>query len=107
MTPVSTTTHQAHQEQQQQHYNIINKTTRTKEQQQQHQRYETRTTHQAHQDHNMSDSDFEFDGGESDLDLVLMNLHHLPMKKLLMHHQLMKTFWSKNKLMIHLEMMTL
>ena len=68
-TTVSTTTHQAHQEQQQQqHYNIINKMTRMKEQQQQHQRYETRTTHQAHQDHNMSDSDFGFDGGESDLD---------------------------------------
>ena len=27
-----------------------------------------RTTHQAHQEHNMSDSDFGFDGGESDLD---------------------------------------
>ena len=27
-----------------------------------------RTTHQAHQEHNMSDSDFRFDGGESDLD---------------------------------------
>ena len=67
-TTVSTTTHQAHQEQQQQHYNIINKTTRMKEQQQQHQRYEMRTTHQAHQDHNMSDSDFGFDGGQSDSD---------------------------------------
>ena len=42
--------------------------TRTKEQQQQHQRYETKTTHQAHQDHNMSDSDFRFDGGQADLD---------------------------------------
>ena len=27
-----------------------------------------RTTHQAHQEHNMSDSDFGFDGGESDSD---------------------------------------
>ena len=42
--------------------------TRMKEQQQQHQRYETRTTHQAHQDRNMLDSDFSFDGGESDSD---------------------------------------
>ena len=39
-----------------------------KEQKQQHQRYKTRTTHQAHQDHNMSDSDFGFDGGQSDLE---------------------------------------
>ena len=29
-----------------------------------------RTTHQAHQDHNMSDSDFGFDGGQSNLDFV-------------------------------------
>ena len=104
-TTVSTTTHQAHQEQQQQHYNIMNKMTRTKEQQQQHQRYETRTTHQACQDRIMSDSVFRFDGGQSDSDFGLMNLHHLPMmKKLLMHCQLMKTFWSKHKLTIHLEM---
>ena len=42
--------------------------TRMIEQQQQHQRYETRTTHQAHQEHNMLDSDFRFDAGESDSD---------------------------------------
>ena len=42
--------------------------TTTKEQQQQHQRYEMRTIHQSHHDHNMSDSDFQFDGGQSDLD---------------------------------------
>ena len=102
---VSTTTHQAHQEQQQQHYNIINKMKRTKEQQQQHQRYETRTTHQAHQDHNMSASDFGLMVESLIRILVLMNLHHLlMMKKLLTHRQLMKTFWSKHKLMIHLEM---
>ena len=49
----------------------------------------------------MSDSDFGFDGGESDSDFGLMNLHHLlMMKKLLCTDQLMKTFWSKHKLMI-------
>ena len=83
--------------------------TRMKEQQQQHQRYKTRTTHQAHQDHNMSDSDFGFDGGQPDSDFGFdESFHHLPMmKKLLTHCQLMKTFWSKHKLMTHLEMTTL
>ena len=66
---VSTTAHQAHEEQKQQHHITINRTTRMIEQQeQQHRRNETRTTHQAHQDHNMSDSDFRFDGGQSDSD---------------------------------------
>ena len=72
--------------------------TRMKEQQQQHQRYETRTIHQGHQDHNMLDSD----GGQSDSDF------DLPMtKKLLAHHQLLKTFWSKHKPTTPLEKTTL
>ena len=32
-----------------------------------------RTTHQAHQEHNISDSDFRFDGGESDSDFGFDN----------------------------------
>ena len=40
--------------------------TTTKEQQ--HQRYEVTTINQSHHDHNMSDSDFGFDGGQSDSD---------------------------------------
>ena len=35
---------------------------------QQHQRYKATTINQSHHDHNMSDSDFRFDGGQSDLD---------------------------------------
>ena len=65
-----------------------------------------RTT--SEEQHNMSNSDFGFDGGESDSDFALINQHrHQMMNKLLMHHHLMKTFWSKHKLTIHLVMMML
>ena len=61
---VSTTAHR--EQQQQQPYNIINETTTMKEQQ--HQRYEATTINQSHHNHNMSDSDFGFDGRQSDSD---------------------------------------
>ena len=56
----------------------------------------------------MSDSDFGFDGGESDLDFGFdESASSSDDEEVINHHQLMKMFWLKHKLMIHLVMTTL
>ena len=79
-----------------------------KEQQQQHQRYEMRTTHQSHQDHNMSDSDFRFDGRQSDSDFGFDgSSSSSDDEEVISALPVDEDIWLKHKSMTLLEMMTL